>query len=132
MIFMQEWEIILDNMTKKLIDIDKRKKEIKVEESRIKEEIKKMMKLNNLSSWTFEKGSITHHKRISYSNWNMSSIITKIGQKQFNEIIQIKIGVLKEKLTINGISPEKHDDYLSTIATPKIDEWIRLNKKKTT
>ena len=68
MIFMQEWEIILDNMTKKLIDIDKRKKEIKVEESRIKEEIKKMMKLNNLSSWTFEKGSIRHHKRISYSN----------------------------------------------------------------
>ena len=127
---MQELQNTLDSMANQLADLDKQKKKIESEESEIKVKMLEIMKQNNLSAWPFEKGSITHHSRISYSNWNFSAMKSKIGQDQFDEVIQIKIGVLKKKLTGTGIVPEKHDDYLSTIATPNKSEWVRLNNKK--
>ena len=126
---MQELQSALDGMANELADLTEQRKIIESQESEIKTKMMDTMKQNNLSVWAFEKGKIAHQSRISYSEWDMSAIKSKIGNHHFDEIVNIKVAELRKKLTAIGIEPDQHDSYLSSVATPKESEWVVLRRK---
>lgn len=126
---MQELQSALDGMANELADLTEQRKIIESQESEIKTKMMDTMKQNNLSVWAFEKGKIAHQSRISYSEWDMSAIKSKIGNHLFDEVVNIKVAELKKKLTAIGIEPDQHDSYLSSVATPKESEWVVLRRK---
>ena len=87
------------------------------------------MKENNLTIWAFENGKIAYQSRTSYSEWDLSAVKSKIGDYQFDEVVNIRVGELRKKLTAVGIEPDGHDTYLATVATPKESEWVVLRQK---
>tara|TARA_Y100000748_G_C15379882_1_gene443242 strand:+ start:192 stop:584 length:393 start_codon:yes stop_codon:yes gene_type:complete len=126
---MQELQSALDGMANELADLTEQRKIIESQESEIKTKMMDTMKQNNLSVWAFEKGKIAHQSRISYSEWDMSAIKSKIGNHLFDEVVNIKVAELKKKLTAIGIEPDQHESYLSSVATPKESEWVVLRRK---
>jgi|TARA_B100001250_G_C19720652_1_gene753639 hypothetical protein len=126
---MQELQSALDGMANELADLTEQRKIIESQESEIKTKMMDTMKQNNLSVWAFEKGKIAHQSRISYSEWDMSAIKSKIGNHLFDEVVNIKVAELRKKLTAIGIEPDQHDSYLSSVATPKESEWVVLRRK---
>ena len=111
------------------VRLTEQRKIIESQESEIKTKMMDTMKQNNLSVWAFEKGKIAHQSRISYSEWDMSAIKSKIGNHLFDEVVNIKVAELRKKLTAIGIEPDQHDSYLSSVATPKESEWVVLRRK---
>ena len=126
---MQELQSALDSMANELAVLVEQRKNIEAQESEIKQKMMETMKENNLTIWAFEKGKIAHHSRINYSEWDLSAIKSKIGEHQFDEVVNIRVGELRKKLTAIGIEPEGHDSYLATIATPKESEWVVFRQK---
>ena len=126
---MQELQSALDSMANDLADLAEQRKIIESQESEIKIKMMEAMKQNNLSVWAFEKGKVAHQSRISYSEWDLPAIKSKIGNHLFDEVVNIRVGELRKKLTNIGIEPDEHDTYLSSIATPKESEWIVLRRK---
>ena len=126
---MQELQSALDSMANDLADLAEQRKIIESQESEIKTKMMDTMKQNNLSVWAFEKGKIAHQSRISYSEWDMSAIKSKIGNHLFDEVVNIKVAELRKKLTAIGIEPDQHESYLSSVATPKESEWVVLRRK---
>ena len=126
---MQELQSALDGMANELADLTEQRKIIESQESEIKTKMMDTMKQNNLSVWAFEKGKIAHQSRISYSEWDMSAIKSKIGNHLFDEVVNIKVAELRKKLTAIGIEPDQHESYLSSVATPKESEWVVLRRK---
>ena len=126
---MEDLQEELDNMANELANLVEQRKNIESQESEIKIKMMGAMKQNNISVWAFEKGKVAHQSRISYSEWDMSAIKSKIGEHLFDEVVNIKVGELKKKLTAIGIEPDQHDIYLSSIATPKESEWVVLRRK---
>ena len=126
---MQELQSALDGMANELADLAEQRKIIESQESEIKTKMMEIMKQNNLSVWAFEKGKIAHQSRTSYSEWDLPAIKSKIGNHLFDEIVNIRVGELRKKLTAIGIEPDEHDSYLSSVATPKESEWVVLRRK---
>ena len=126
---MQELQSALDGMANELADLAEQRKIIESQESEIKTKMMETMKQNNLSVWAFEKGKIAHQSRTSYSEWDLPAIKSKIGNHLFDEIVNIRVGELRKKLTAIGIEPDEHDSYLSSVATPKESEWVVLRRK---
>ena len=126
---MQELQSALDSMANDLADLAEQRKIIESQESEIKTKMMETMKENNLSVWAFEKGKIAHQSRTSYSEWDLPAIKSKIGNHLFDEIVNIRVGELRKKLTAIGIEPDQHDSYLSSVATPKESEWVVLRRK---
>ena len=126
---MQELQSALDSMANDLADLAEQRKIIESQESEIKTKMMETMKENNLSVWAFEKGKIAHQSRTSYSEWDLPAIKSKIGNHLFDEIVNIRVGELRKKLTAIGIEPDEHDSYLSSVATPKESEWVVLRRK---
>ena len=126
---MQELQSALDSMANDLADLAEQRKIIESQESEIKTKMMEIMKQNNLSVWAFEKGKIAHQSRTSYSEWDLPAIKSKIGNHLFDEIVNIRVGELRKKLTAIGIEPDQHDSYLSSVATPKESEWVVLRRK---
>jgi|TARA_Y100000996_G_C22296009_1_gene550121 hypothetical protein len=127
---MEELQITLDGMANELADLAEQRKFIESQESEIKTRMMETMKQNNLSVWAFEKGKVAHQSRISYSEWDLSAIKSRIGEHQFDEIVSIRVGELRKKLTAMGIEAEEHDAYFSTISKPKESEWVVLRQKQ--
>ena len=50
------------------------------------------MKGNNLNVWAFEKGKIAYQSRVSYSDWNVAAVRSKIGELSFEEVVNIRVG----------------------------------------
>ncbi len=126
---MQELQSALDSMANELAVLVEQRKNIQSQESEIKQKMMETMKENNLTIWAFEKGKIAHQSRTSYSEWDLSAVKSKIGEHQFDEVVNIRVGELRKKLTTVGIEPEEHDAYLATVATPKESEWVVLRQK---
>ena len=126
---MQELQSALDSMANDLADLAEQRKIIESQESEIKTKMMETMKENNLSVWAFEKGKIAHQSRTSYSEWDLPAIKSKIGNHLFDEVVNIRVGELRKKLTAIGIEPDEHDSYLSSVATPKESEWVVLRRK---
>ena len=126
---MQELQSALDSMANELAVLVEQRKNIQSQESEIKQKMMETMKENNLTIWAFEKGKIAHQSRTSYSEWDLSAVKSKIGEHQFDEVVNIRVGELRKKLTAVGIEPDGHDTYLATVATPKESEWVVLRQK---
>ena len=126
---MEDLQKQLDGMANELANLVEQRKSIVSQESEIKIKMMDAMKQNNLSVWAFEKGKVAHQSRISYSEWDMPAIKSKIGEHLFEEIVNIRVGELRKKLTAIGIEPDQHDSYLSSVATPKESEWVVLRRK---
>jgi len=126
---MQELQSALDSMANELAVLVEQRKNIQSQESEIKQKMMETMKENNLTIWAFENGKIAYQSRISYGEWNLSAVKSKIGEHQFDEVVNIRVGELRKKLTAVGIEPDGHDAYLATVATPKESEWVVLRQK---
>ena len=126
---MQELQSALDSMANELAVLVEQRKNIQSQESEIKQKMMETMKENNLTIWAFENGKIAYQSRTSYSEWDLSAVKSKIGDHQFDEVVNIRVGELRKKLTTVGIEPEEHDAYLATVATPKESEWVVLRQK---
>jgi hypothetical protein len=126
---MQELQSALDSMANELAVLVEQRKNIEAQESEIKQKMMETMKENNLTIWAFEKGKIAHQSRTSYSEWDFSAVKSKIGEHQFDEVVNIRVGELRKKLTDIGIEPDGHDAYLATVATPKESEWVVFRQK---
>lgn len=126
---MEDLQEELDGMANELANLVEQRKIIESQEMEIKQKMMETMKGNNLNIWSFEKGKIAHQSRTSYSEWDLPAIKSKIGEHLFDEVVNIRVGELRKKLTAIGIEPEGHDAYLSTVATPKESEWVVFRQK---
>ena len=82
-----------------------------------------------MNIWTFEQGKIAYQSRLSYKDWNVAAVKAKIGEDQFNDVINIRIGKLRDKLAGMGMESDEHDEFLSTVASATESEWVVFRKK---
>ena len=126
---MEDLQELLDGMAGELADLVEQRKILQSQEKEIKQKMMETMKGNNLNVWAFEKGKIAYQSRVSYSDWNVAAVRSKIGELSFDEVVNIRVGKLRNKLTEMGMEPDEHEAYLSTIASPKESEWVVFRQK---
>ncbi len=126
---MDELQALLDGMASELANLVEQRKIIESQETEIKQKMMETMKGNNLNVWAFAKGKIAYQSRVSYSDWNVAAVRSKIGELSFDEVVNIRVGKLRNKLTEMGMEPDEHEAYLSTIASPKESEWVVFRQK---
>ena len=126
---MDDLQELLDGMAGELADLVEQRKILESQEKEIKQKMMETMKGNNLNVWAFEKGKIAYQSRVSYSDWNVAAVRSKIGELSFDEVVNIRVGKLRNKLTEMGMEPVEHEAYLSTVASPKESEWVVFRQK---
>ena len=126
---MEDLQELLDGMASELADLVEQRKIIESQEMEIKQKMMETMKGNNLNEWAFEKGKITYQSRVSYSDWNVAAVRSKIGELSFDEVVNIRVSKLRNKLTEMGMEPDEYEAYLSTVASPKESEWVVFRRK---
>ena len=126
---MDELQALLDGMASELANLVEQRKIIESQETEIKQKMMETMKGNNLNEWAFEKGKIAYQSRVSYSDWNVAAVRSKIGELSFDEVVNIRVGKLRNKLTEMGMEPDEYEAFLSTVASPKESEWVAFRRK---
>ena len=120
---------LLDGMAGELADLVEQRKILESQEKEIKQKMMETMKGNNLNVWAFEKGKIAYQSRVSYSDWNVAAVRSKIGELSFDEVVNIRVGKLRNKLTEMGMELDEHGDFLSTVASANKSEWVVFRQK---
>ena len=126
---MEDLQELLDGMAGELADLVEQRKILESQEKEIKQKMMETMKGNNLNVWAFEKGKIAYQSRVSYSDWNVAAVRSKIGDLVFDEVVNIRVGKLRNKLTEMGMEPDEHGDFLSTVASANESEWVVFRQK---
>ena len=126
---MDDLQELLDGMAGELADLVEQRKILESQEKEIKQKMMETMKGNNLNVWAFEKGKIAYQSRVSYSDWNVAAVRSKIGELSFDEVVNIRVGKLRNKLTEMGMEPDEHGDFLSTVASVNESEWVVFRQK---
>ena len=126
---MDDLQELLDGMAGELADLVEQRKILQSQEKEIKQKMMETMKGNNLNVWAFEKGKIAYQSRVSYSDWNVAAVRSKIGELSFDEVVNIRVGKLRNKLTEMGMEPDEHGDFLSTVASANESEWVVFRQK---
>ena len=126
---MDDLQELLDGMAGELADLVEQRKIIESQEKEVKQKMMETMKGNNLNVWAFEKGKIAYQSRVSYSDWNVAAVRSKIGDLVFDEVVNIRVGKLRNKLTEMGMEPDEHGDFLSTVASANESEWVVFRQK---
>ena len=126
---MEDLQELLDGMASELADLVEQRKILQSQEKEIKEKMMETMKGNNLNVWAFEKGKIAYQSRVSYSDWNVAAVRSKIGELSFDEVVNIRVGKLRNKLTEMGMELDEHGDFLSTVASANESEWVVFRQK---
>tara|TARA_B100000586_G_scaffold216839_1_gene163853 strand:- start:266 stop:649 length:384 start_codon:yes stop_codon:yes gene_type:complete len=126
---MEDLQELLDGMAGELADLVEQRKILQSQEKEIKEKMMETMKGNNLNVWAFEKGKIAYQSRVSYSDWNVAAVRSKIGELSFDEVVNIRVGKLRNKLTEMGMELDEHGDFLSTVASANESEWVVFRQK---
>ena len=126
---MEDLQELLDGMAGELADLVEQRKILQSQEKEIKQKMMETMKGNNLNVWAFEKGKIAYQSRVSYSDWNVAAVRSKIGELSFDEVVNIRVGKLRNKLTEMGMEPDEHGDLLSTVASANESEWVVFRQK---
>ncbi len=126
---MDDLQELLDGMAGELADLVEQRKILQSQEKEIKEKMMETMKGNNLNVWAFEKGKIAYQSRVSYSDWNVAAVRSKIGELSFDEVVNIRVGKLRNKLTEMGMELDEHGDFLSTVASANESEWVVFRQK---
>ena len=126
---MEDLQELLDGMAGELADLVEQRKILQSQEKEIKQKMMETMKGNNLNVWAFEKGKIAYQSRVSYSDWNVAAVRSKIGELSFDEVVNIRVGKLRNKLTEMGMELDEHGDFLSTVASANKSEWVVFRQK---
>ena len=126
---MDDLQELLDGMAGELADLVEQRKILESQEKEIKQKMMETMKGNNLNVWAFEKGKIAYQSRVSYSDWNVAAVRSKIGDLSFDEVVNIRVGKLRNKLTEMGMELDEHGDFLSTVASANESEWVVFRQK---
>jgi hypothetical protein len=126
---MDDLQELLDGMAGELADLVEQRKILESQEKEVKQKMMETMKGNNLNIWAFAKGKIAYQSRVSYSDWNVAAVRSKIGDLSFDEVVNIRVGKLRNKLTEMGMEPDEHGDFLSTVASPNESEWVVFRQK---
>ena len=126
---MEDLQELLDGMAGELADLVEQRKILQSQEKEIKQKMMETMKGNNLNVWAFEKGKIAYQSRVSYSDWNVAAVRSKIGELSFDEVVNIRVGKLRNKLTEMGMELDEHGDFLSTVASANESEWVVFRQK---
>ena len=126
---MDDLQELLDGMAGELADLVEQRKILESQEKEIKQKMMETMKGNNLNVWAFEKGKIAYQSRVSYSDWNVAAVRSKIGELSFDEVVNIRVGKLRNKLTEMGMELDEHGDFLSTVASANESEWVVFRQK---
>ena len=126
---MEDLQELLDGMAGELADLVEQRKILESQEKEIKQKMMETMKENNLNVWAFEKGKIAYQSRVSYSDWNVAAVRSKIGELSFDEVVNIRVGKLLNKLTEMGMEPDEHGDFLSTVASANESVWVVFRQK---
>ena len=120
---------LLDGMASELANLVEQRKILESQEKEIKQQIMEKMKEHSMNIWTFEQGKIAYQSRLSYKDWNVAAVKAKIGEDQFNDVVNIRIGKLRDKLAGMGMESDEHDKFLSTVASATESEWVVFRKK---
>ena len=126
---MEDLQELLDGMASELADLVEQRKILESQEKEVKQKMMETMKGNNLNIWAFAKGKIAYQSRVSYSDWNVAAVRSKIGDLVFDEVVNIRVGKLRNKLTEMGMEPDEHGDFLSTVASANESEWVVFRQK---
>jgi hypothetical protein len=126
---MDDLQELLDGMAGELADLVEQRKILESQEKEVKQKMMETMKGNNLNIWAFAKGKIAYQSRVSYSDWNVAAVRSKIGDLVFDEVVNIRVGKLRNKLTEMGMEPDEHGDFLSTVASANESEWVVFRQK---
>ena len=95
---MEDLQELLDGMAGELADLVEQRKILESQEMEVKQKMMETMKGNNLNVWAFAKGKIAYQSRVSYSDWNVAAVRSKIGDLSFDEVVNIRVGKLRNKL----------------------------------
>ena len=127
-----EFKEDLDKLAEKMADIGQQIKDLSQSQDEIKEEILEVMKTNELKTWSFGKGKISHQSRINYKGWNIEDVKDKVGEGNFSDVtrVSVRTPALRDKLLDLGMEEEDVYDFFDNAAERSESEWVvfRANK----
>ena len=115
-------------MANELANLVEQRKSIESQESEIKIKMMDAMKQNNLSVWAFEKGKVAHQSRISYSEWDMPAIKSKIGEHLFDEIVNIRVGELRNEMQVVHNNLNERVKWITKVRNFDLPKYINRSR----
>jgi len=127
-----EFKEDLDNLAEKMADVGQQIKDLYQIQDEIKEGILKLMKTNELKTWSFGKGKISHQSRINYKDWNIKEVKEKVGEGNFSDVtrVSVRTPALRDKLLDLGMEEEEVYDFFDNVAEKSESEWVVFRGNK--